>query len=43
MAALCIDGSLETLRPLSYRSTHRFQGGVSAAAFTGYLFRLVRL
>jgi len=27
MAALCPYASLETLRPLCYRGTHRFQGG----------------
>ena len=26
MAALCLDASIETLRPLSYRDTHRLQG-----------------
>ena len=26
MAALCLDVSLETLRPLCYRGTHRLQG-----------------
>jgi len=26
MAALCLDASLETLRPLCYRGTHRLQG-----------------
>ena len=26
MAAICLDASLETLRPLCYRGTHRLQG-----------------
>ena len=28
MAALCLDASLETLRPLCYRGTHRLQGSL---------------
>jgi hypothetical protein len=28
MAALCLDASLETLRPLCYRGTHRLQGNL---------------
>jgi hypothetical protein len=42
MTALYLDASLETLRPLCYRGTHRLQG-VSAATFTRGLFRLPRL
>ena len=42
MAALCLDASLETLRSLCYRGTHRLWG-ISVAALTRYLFRLSRL
>ena len=28
MAALCLNASLETLRPLYYRGTHRLQGDI---------------
>jgi len=43
MAAFCLDESLETLRLLCYRGTHRLQGGISAAAFTTDIFRLSTL
>ena len=44
MAALCLDASLETLRPPCCRRTLHLQGGgISTAAFTRDLLRLSRL
>ena len=37
MAVLCLDASLETLRPLCYRSTHRLQGDLCRCFHEGYL------
>jgi hypothetical protein len=37
MAALCPDASLETLRPLCYRGTHRFQGDLCRCFHEGSL------
>ena len=37
MAALCLDASLETLRPLFYRGTHRLQGDLCRCFHEGSL------
>ena len=37
MAALCLDASLETLRPLCYCSTHRIQGDICRCIHKGSL------
>jgi len=37
MAALCLDTSLETLRPLCYRGTHRLQGDLCRCFLEGSL------
>ena len=37
MAALCLDASLETLRPLCYCGTHRLQGDLCRCFHEGSL------
>ena len=37
MAALCLDASLEMLRPLCYRGTHRLQGDLCCCFHEGSL------
>jgi hypothetical protein len=37
MAAFCLDASLETLRPLCYRGTHRLQGDLCRCFHEGSL------
>ena len=37
MAALCLDASLETFRPLCYRDTHRLQGDLRRCFHEGSL------
>jgi len=37
MAALCLDASLETLRPLCYRGTHSLQGDLCRCLHEGSL------
>jgi hypothetical protein len=37
MATLCPDASLETLRPLSYRGSHRLEGDLSRCFCEGLL------
>ena len=37
MAAICPDGSLETLRPLCYRGTHRLLGDLCRCFHEGSL------
>jgi len=37
MAALCLDASLETLRPLCYRDTHGLQGDLYRCFLEGFL------
>ena len=37
MTTLCLDASLETLRPLCYRGTHRLQGDLCGCLHEGSL------